>query len=390
MGARKVQNLFVDLYAYRQREARNPVEDWLTECLAAVLRSLTPTQAASVFARLSGQPREAIVAAVLRQGRAITVHTQVPIERDPATGSRQRPDLLVRVGDRPWLLFENKVAHVVDVTQVANEPVEHQLHRYGAWLGRQELEVDGLSKALVFVTHLTPPPEDFTDHHIRHPAYEGLGPGMVWSWGNVSRILLQETRESDERALAPNLASALAGYLKEHDMANEYPAHQDVAVADLYLGKEALFINLVNDMFRRIWRSTFLEGNARWAKVYQNCGVYGASQNVCASELIPEKTYVEVGLWFPEVGDWRNGEIVRELSGKDVSTSPKVYLALANQTDGAFHALPGAPEGWHELNTDKLVFRDFSSFHGDPERRAQAIFAWVDEEIAKLKTYLEP
>lgn len=39
-------DLFIDLFAYRQRENKDPIEDWTTECLAATIRSL-PSQVLS-------------------------------------------------------------------------------------------------------------------------------------------------------------------------------------------------------------------------------------------------------------------------------------------------------------------------------------------------------
>jgi hypothetical protein len=45
-----VTELFSELYRYRQRENRENQEDWLTECLAAVLRALPKPSLAAVLA----------------------------------------------------------------------------------------------------------------------------------------------------------------------------------------------------------------------------------------------------------------------------------------------------------------------------------------------------
>lgn len=116
--SRQVSELFTDLYRYRQREKKNNLEDWLTECVAAILRALPKPVFAAFASGLTGQSADSI-ANVFED---VSIATQVTIDR--GTQGSQRPDLLISIaapdeGDRkkpsqPWLLFENKVFHHVD------------------------------------------------------------------------------------------------------------------------------------------------------------------------------------------------------------------------------------------------------------------------------------
>jgi hypothetical protein len=86
-------------------------------------------------------------------GEKLSIITQVTIERGSDGGGRQRPDMLISVGQEPWLLFENKVSHTVDQVQIEGQ-LESQLHRYAKWLSRQKFSLIGLGQGIVFLTHL--------------------------------------------------------------------------------------------------------------------------------------------------------------------------------------------------------------------------------------------
>jgi len=51
---------FSVLYSYRERERKNNYEDWLIECLAAILRALPQAVFSDFMSRLTGQSADAI------------------------------------------------------------------------------------------------------------------------------------------------------------------------------------------------------------------------------------------------------------------------------------------------------------------------------------------
>lgn len=376
--------LLFDLYRYREREKKENQEDWLTECLAAVLRALPSDLLATVLHRLTRQPREAILAVVDQ----VVVETQVTIERD-ASGRRQRPDLLVSIGKTPWLLFENKVFHSVAREENEDGDVETQLHRYGEWLQGQEFALKGLVPSLVFVTYGSATPADFVDRRVVHAAYRGLGRYCL-TWGQLGRLLDTATAHLDQALHARALVSGYNHYLENHGMADDYPEYSDLAGLGMFVEKANLFTKLVNDMFARVGAFAPFNGRATWAHPTGETGCFVAYRYLAESGAYDDATFITTGIWFPEKGDGWCRRAIEEETGIAISPAPKVIIQLGNDEEHALKRLEGLPgDGWYRPLSEFVTFRDFASFAGDPTERANAIFAWLDAELAKLKRVLE-
>ncbi|HEY5721605.1 MAG TPA: hypothetical protein VIT45_04715 [Allosphingosinicella sp.] len=376
--------LFSGLYRYRQREKKESQEDWLTECLAAVLRALPKQEIATVLAQLTGQTRELILAA----REELSIVTQVTIERGKDGSGRQRPDMLISVGGEPWLLFENKVGHSVDQVENDEGQIETQLHRYGEWLSRQSFSTQGLTPALIFITHQTSVPADFADPQSQHPAYRGLG-RYCSTWGQVGRMLYAATSNLGEALHARALVKAYISYLEKHGMANDYPDYKDLAGVRMFIEKVDSFRELVNGMMQRLGGLAPFAGRVVWADAYSDEGTFASHRYLRAETRFNEDTYVETGIWFPDLAEGWYRKDIEDQAGNPVSPSAKVFLQLANSKDDALSQVLGVPgEGWLRLNSDFFIFRDFASFPSDPNERALSIFAWLDAECAKLKALL--
>lgn len=379
-----MNSLLVDLYRYRQREKKENQEDWLTECIAAILRSLPADPLATVLHRLTRQPREAI----LRVSGQIVVETQKTINRG-ADRRRQRPDMLVSIGETPWLLFENKVFHSVAREEHDEGEIETQLHRYGGWLQRQAFPFEeGLARALLFVTYGSITPPDFVDRHGDHRAYSGLG-RHASTWGQLGRLFAEATAYLDDAMHARVLVIAYNHYLEHHGMADDYPAYSDLAGLGTYVEKSDLFAKLVDDMFARARDFAPSTRQVTWAEPQAEDGSFIAYRYLSGCANYNAATFIATGLWFPERGNgWYRREIEEE-GGVPVSPVPKVVVQLGNDEEHALKRLEGLPgEGWYRPLSEFVTFRDFASFPGDPTERANAIFAWLDEELAKLKKAL--
>lgn len=374
--------MFSDLYRYREREKKQNLEDWLTECLAAVLRSLPIPCLAKVLSHITGQPYEVIQEKLA----VVSIVTQKRVQRGIEARDWQRPDLLIYLGAEPWLLFENKVSHSVEESD--DGPLETQLHRYGAWLQSQPFHVSGLRRALVFVTHDTPIPPDFGRPDSRHPSYSGLGRHCS-TWGHLARLLNDATKDLSSLLHARALVEAFKSYLEEQGMANEYPEYKDLAGLSLYVEKGDSFCKLVNGMIERLRELTPYSGNVVWADFDSDEGTFAAHRYLKAEKRFDGDTFVATGLWFPDLAhDWYSEEILAT-TGVPVSPSPKVYLQLANPETGGLAKLEGSPgQRWHRVDSDFIVFEDFAAFPIDPTERAIAIFAWVDAKAAELKRLL--
>lgn len=379
-----MSDLFHDLYRFRERETKENEEDWLTECLAGVLRSLPEKCLISFFSAITGQS-PSFIATVASQ---LAIQTQVTIQRGSNTTDRQRPDMIVFIDREPWLLFENKVSHGVDEVETEGGRLESQMHRYGEWLRRQPFSTPGLSPALVFVTHHTAVPADFLDSATEHPSYVGLGRHCS-TWSHVGRLLDAVTSTLDESLHARVLVLAFQRYLEKHKMANDYPEYNDLAGLGLFVETVDRFSKLVDGMIDRLRGLVPFGGNVSWARAESEHGIYTAYRYLKPSAQWDANTYVAVGIWFPELGNGWYAEDIEELTGTAVSPSPKLYLQLANDEDDALTKIAGVPdEKWLRINSDLFLYRDFASFPGDPTERAIAIFAWVDTQGARLKRLL--
>lgn len=387
-----MSDLFSDLYRYRERERKNNYEDWLTECLAAILRAL-PAEAFSEFlSRLCDQPKEAILAI----HPLVSIATQVTIPRED-TGT-QRPDLIVSIAapaedDRrepaqPWLVFENKVWHHVDEEELESGDIEGQLHRYGRWLQSQHLVRPGLQKSLVFVSHGTPVPAGFRPCENEHPAYRGLGRACS-SWSAIARLLEETTGDFDASLHFRALICAYQAFLEEHGMAEDYPEYMDFATLANFVDIVDPFAKLVDEMLGKLEGLAPFQGRVIRAIADGEEGTYHAYRYMAPEPRYDGWTFISTGFWFPDRGEGFYLEDLEKQLGEAVSLSPKAYIQFANNEDDALQNIEGVPgEGWLRINSDFLIYRDVSDFPPAPADRAAAILSWAEEEGRKLKALI--
>ena len=387
-----MSELFTDLYRYRQREKKNNLEDWLTECVAAILRALPKPVFAAFFSRLTGQSADSI-ADVFED---VLIATQVTIGR--GTQGSQRPDLLISIAapdeddrkrpSQPWLLFENKVFHHVDEEELDSGEIQNQLHRYGAWLCEQDFDRADLSQALVFVTHGTLAPDDFRKHGRSHPAYGSLG-RVCETWGSLAKLIDEVSSDFSDDLHFRALLRALQTFLEDHGMADEYPEYRDYAALAGFIDTVEPFKKLVNEMIGKLDGVAPFYGRVVWAAAEADEGTFNAHRYLAKDDRFDEWTYLATGIWFPDRGEGFYAEDIENLHKVPVSLAPKVYIQLANREDDALTAVKGQPEGdWHRLNSDFFIFRDVATFPPEPADAAAAILDWVEVEGAKLKSLL--
>ena len=387
-----MSELFTDLYRYRQREKKNNLEDWLTECVAAILRALPKPVFAAFAARLTGQNADSI-ANVFED---LSIATQVTIDR--GTQGSQRPDLLISIaapdeGDRkkpsqPWLLFENKVFHHVDEEELDSGEIQNQLHRYGNWLRKQDFDRPEFSRALVFITHGTQAPDDFKTPDDNHPSYGKLG-RICGTWGSLADLLEEVSSDFDDALHFRELIKAYHTFLKEHGMADDYPEYRDYSDLAAYIETGDKFEKLVNEMICKLDCFAPFRGRVSWAHSDADRGIFYAYRYLAEGTNYDQQTYVATGIWFPDRGEGWYSEELEEAMGSPISHSPKIFLQLANDKDGALGAIEGeVSDQFFRFETDFFAFREVASFPPDPAEAATEILMWVESEGAQLNALL--
>ncbi|WP_157985965.1 hypothetical protein [Teichococcus vastitatis] len=272
------QALFERLFWYRERLGPAPYENMLSEALAAALNRMPRKEMAQFVADLF-LPSDAHLAwaNLTKSSRSLRWETEVWTDG-------KRADLVLKAEATPVLVVENKVnAPLRDHSRsglrakrqqdgsrsalpVDNNGEEHsalqaavdndlaekqeiearsQLHTYGNWLHQQVSAsqlVPRWKGAIVFLTHASPPPEDFGGA-IPGPY------GVLWQrtcrWRQVAAWLEkahaatwldQENglKQGDQRPGWAVLAQEIAGFLKGRKMASDGLTHADLNMFESY------------------------------------------------------------------------------------------------------------------------------------------------------------
>lgn len=371
--AQSTADLFIDLYSYRQRENKNPLEDWLTECLAVTLRVLPAEAKASLLDYLSG-------ASIANPPDFFAEH-KVEIFTQYVTPAG-RPDLVIMLDDCPWILFENKVGHSVSKRETESGEVRHQLLGYADWLAERGADCS-MPQALVFVTHITPPPTDFRDpgkaelyHHLRR---------IPLAWGDLARRMANLVAGMPENHHSRAIVGAFLSYLENQDMSHEFPSSAGFAAAELYVTQADALENLVVRMWDAIEATAKFGGTPTYelkaltdelsVSAWRYTGTAVSSISNC---------FFQTGIWFAESGLWLGEfEVDQELRGA------QAYVYFGNQHDDAFAAIKTQPDGWMRPVTEFLSCKAVAEFPNDPQARGEEIVAWVAGQARVLNDFLK-
>ena len=366
------RGVFSDLFGYRPRmreedkQDRTPLEDWLTECLAACLRSLLAyeeTRALSVLAYITGRPIAALAEERSRSEKP-TVITQFRCT------DGQRPDLVVCLGKKPWIVIESKVEHSATLGQLAG---------YARWM-REASRLMPFETTLVYLTHATPCPDGFV---TTNPAFETMNLSRR-RWAGIGRALLKACEGLEHHHVSREFCAAFVHHLEDQNMANEYPSSKTMASAQMFMALglevELLVDSLLDDV---AGIGDFSHQKYTGAQPQFDQGLYAAGR-WAKSVRGDLGAQVWVGLWFPEVGSYRID--VERTMGLEIGDTPKIFVTV--DSEDLLSAVPECPEGWYRDEEEYLAYRDYDSFADDPTERADAAKAWVRESIGVLKEHL--
>lgn len=369
-------SLFSALYAYRPRiregdkQHREPLEDWLTECLAACIRATLVAgidTASEVLATLSESP-SASVAKALRQ-------YELRIETQVVAGSEGRPDMVFRLGDWPWIIVENKVNHVATFEQLAKYE-RWQLQNAG-----KTGPVAGLRPTLLFVTQNTLPPEQ-----IRNGSQPFNSVRSVTNkWSRISKVLCAVTKALSPDSHARALADGFREFLEEKHMANEYPSTSAIAAAELFLQNGGDVISLADEMlFRAEALGNFFKMTTYAARPFPAEGLIYASR--WANTIIGDHGgMVYTGLFFPAIGSYRGD--LQERLGIEISDFAKVFVSIEGQ--GLMAQKDDAPTGWLRDAEEFVIFKDFAAFEGSSDERGLEILKWTETVCSEFRAWAD-
>ncbi|MEL7687635.1 hypothetical protein AAG596_09705 [Citromicrobium bathyomarinum] len=375
------ERLFSDLFAYRPRireggaQDRSPLEDWLTECLAASLRALVQaslTAGSEALATLSGAPSDAICAAIRTHGLVIQTQHHAGVDG--------RPDMVFWLGDWPWLVVENKVDHTASLSQLAG---------YARWQADHEprksasIRADtGLQPAIVFITHITRAPEGFVSGTAAFADVKVV----ATRWPRVAKLLSEKSTGLCSDSFALRLAQAFHCFLKDQHMANEYPTTRAVSAAELFMEEGAQLVELADHMLAQgECIGNFYRQTTTWARPRYSHGLFYAERP--ANDIV--KGYsgnFATGFWFPEIGSY-GADIRRNFPKETISDAVKVFVTVEGEALVA--ATDSAPPGWLRDGDEFLAFADFASFNGTPDERGQEILEWTKRRCEAFRDWAE-
>lgn len=366
------RGIFSDLFAYRPRfredekQDRTPLEDWLTECLAGCLRALLSADdeiALQALSYLADRPKDELRSA-MNSGPSPTVKTQFRCD------DMRRPDLVVFMGDQPWIVVESKVEHTATIGQLAG---------YAHW-AREKTESSVYDPVLVYLTHSTPCPAEFTESNLN---FQGVKLAKR-RWGGVGNVLHNLCSSLGDQSLARELCASFYYQLQDLNMSNEYPSAKTLASVQMFMlfGLEVdLLINSLLDDVSEI--GDFTRQKTYEAQPKFDEGLYRAGRwaNGISGGIGAQ---VWVGLWFPESGSYRV-DVEREMK-ISVSETPKIFVSV--DSEDLMKASSGCPAGWYRDDEEFLAFANYGDFSEDSSERAERAKLWVRERIELLKAHL--
>jgi hypothetical protein len=250
------QSLYSALFPYRPRvndrsavkgekRGREPLEDFLTSALTDILNRLTQQEMRDVVKNLflDGNARSAWKT-LCDQHKPNTSEQEWRLKwtAQESISRRDRCDIILKDEQGPLLIIEAKIgsgySRAGNSVSSSNEDrrhlkTDHQLARYGKRLA-QNCKTREWPGALVLLTHLTEPPEDFISraedkYHVRFTS--------VCRWSHVVLWLKKLSRKISDSTSKPAhfLASELAEFLEDKHMKSETVTLENLVAAENFV-----------------------------------------------------------------------------------------------------------------------------------------------------------
>lgn len=356
------RNLYGRLFRYRAREARSPLEDFLSEALVDLLGRMPINAASDLLSAVTGMPgvwREAMMT-----GRA-DWSTQVSCDGGFA-------DIVLRIGSRPALVIENKLHSGIRV-HGGDAGRDNQLTTYGRWLKR--MRNPARPSALVLLTHATPPPADFLsggDYGVNNCA--------VFTWSRLARWLTRRVSRSggDTWEL---LAREIVGFLGEHGMTNDTITNSDMAAAHLFVPSWSRWEHTFAAMWGAVddLREGLLSRKSSRLELNREGGMLWQWSYAVAP--LPHSSWVAFGFRFPDISDW-----YQEAGLPD---HPH-FLLIVGSDDGKLpvETIEQLPEKWSIRGAELITACSVHALPGDADGLAESLAEWARDRMSEAASIL--
>lgn len=363
-------SLYGRLFTYRQRAARSPLEDYLTEALADLLNRMPEQLAREAAHRLLGgraDVRDAL-AAVWPAGANVSWITQWVID------GGKRPDLVFTVDRRPVLVVENKIAAGFQ-HHGESDNGQDQLATYAKWIGSgQDPQWGG---GIALLTHWTPAPLGFTTDDSSY----ACNFRNVVRWADLARWLSTKARLADDQSAAwIMLTHELNAFLQEQNMDSDLATTRDFAALQLYVASA----DRVRNTIERLWEGA----RSLWLPLCQgaNYPLEVSSRYHCVwkyrylARVDPKKGYLAVGVRFPDGGGY-----LAELSQDG---EPYVFVELSSEASASPVADLELPDPWVSYDGVHLAKRRLHDLPADPDELIAVVQPWINSRIKEAAVLL--
>lgn len=322
------------LFQYRPRPERKPIEDFLTCALTDILNRLTP-EATRAFVRdllLNESARS--------KWSEFGDQHKLTWSIQRSLGDAGRCDILLEDQGGPLLIIETKVFADFTRPQSADlssgkesnpKATGEQLRRYGNWLREKckKCEERKWPGALVLLTHLTDPPDDFEENS---QSTYGVEFTNTVRWSQIS-LWLQELSENHENFSSHShsfLAGELGQFLKERNMGVQTISPDDLKAAERFVcGGHATSITSSLQAIRGMLQADLrrLAGLKR-NPTTSNTNFFDWDGHILDCEYFNESTALKN--WVIEWGlGWPSSPWVKQLNKEGASIPNSVFWYVA-------------------------------------------------------------
>ena len=350
-------SVLLTLFKYREREKRSPLEDFLSEVLAALINSL-PRARSVALVRACFVPRllwthfDQIAA----EGTTLA-RTQV------TTDDRKRLDIVIEIEGRPVIVIENKLYSQFQMhrhhpsegapqqagNNIAEEArADNQLLTYGRWIARMKGREDWPG-VIALLTHATLPPSDFVDHSSSYAAIPHL-----MHWRGIHSYL-SETSPNDghlsDDATWFFLLKELKLILEAHQMDSTDMNSRDIAALNIYMSAGRRFkpamAEISSDILSR-YPGEFTPTGASYEIDEDDSRAWGWTY------FQGRKFYVSYGLYFsPIIGDFQQ-------VSPPLPEFEHAFISVGAEANELKLPGDGLPSGWHVARDGYYVVKPLS------------------------------
>lgn len=392
MGEPRPMSIYANLFTYRPRPSRKPLEDFLSEALADLLNRLTYDEHVAFVTDvlLDGQARRDWSSFMEGRHRAkLLWTTQVSMSRGQGTVFM---DMLLLVDDQEMLVIESKVhagyqMHAPEEPAVEAEAQDeevNQMETYGRWLGqrclaRMPTKGQAWPGALVLLTHRTGPPIGFEAGRY------GVGHVGVCRWREVQ--VWAKALPTMAGGVAGSLAAEFAEFLDGQGMGADLMTVDGLSNAATHFVEAEKARRSVDAMQERLGHdlSQVHAGRVSGAAFSPRDGVVWAWSYL--SKPRRARWYFGWGVRYPELTrKWERHE-------PPLPSAPHLFLSFVAEGKDLPRAALAAiklPDGWVAVGPNQLVGGALlSDFVQDGDGASERMGDWVAEHIQDFRTTLE-